>query len=227
METGALYMAALLAGLLGATHCIGMCGSISAALSLSFPKETLRSTPKRLLHLFAINMGRISGYAAIGAAAGFIGSSTTASLDSEPILWVSTLITTVVLVALGFYYMGFTGVLSPLEQLGHKLWRRVQPITLKLQPGRHLHTSYGSGFVWAFLPCGMVYGAAALALASASAITGAQIMLLFGFATLPTLISAGFFAAELDKLLQQQWVRRIAGISLFVLAAFFLWRAAH
>ncbi|MGB0867480.1 MAG: sulfite exporter TauE/SafE family protein [Granulosicoccaceae bacterium] len=227
MDNGALYMAALLAGLLGATHCIGMCGSISAALSLSFPKETLRSTPKRLLHLLAINLGRLSGYACIGAATGFLGSSTTTPLDPEPALWLSTVITACVLVALGIYYMGFTGILSPLEQLGHKLWRRVQPITLKLQPGRQLPISYGSGFLWAFLPCGMVYGAAALAFASGNAVTGAQIMALFGLATLPTLISAGFFAAELDKLLQQPWVRRLAGTSLLILAAFFLWQATQ
>lgn len=218
-------MTALLAGLLGATHCIGMCGSISAALSLSFPKEVLHSTPKRLLHLLTINLGRISGYGVIGACAGLIGQSTTAPLDAEPSLWVATTITTGVLIALGLYYMGFTQVLSPLERVGHTLWRRVQPITLRFQPGRHLYTSYVSGFLWSFLPCGMVYGVAALAFASGEAVMGAQIMLLFGFATLPTLISAGFFAAELDQLLQQPWVRRVAGLSLFTLAGLFLWRS--
>lgn len=218
-------MAALLAGLLGATHCIGMCGSISAALSLSFPKETLRSTPRRLLHLLAINLGRIAGYAAIGAVAGLLGTTTSPAEQGEPALWLSTAITSAVLVALGLYYMGHTALLAPLERVGHTLWRRVQPLTLKLQPGRHLHSSCGCGFLWAFLPCGMVYGAAALALASADPLTGAQIMALFGLATLPTLISAGFFAAELDKLLQQPWVRRLAGLSLLALAALLLWRA--
>jgi len=227
MELGALYMAALLAGLLGATHCIGMCGSITAALSLSFPKEVRSSAPKRLIHLLAINLGRISGYALIGAAMGFIGGTSTGPLDAQPALWVSTIISTAVLIALGFYYLGFTAVLSPLERLGHRLWRRVQPITLKIQPGRALHSSYASGLLWSFLPCGMVYGAAALAFASGKLIAGAQVMLLFGFATLPTLLSAGFFASELDKLLQQQWVRRIAGISLFALAGYFLWRSQH
>lgn len=220
-------MAALLAGLLGATHCIGMCGSITAALSLSFPPEVRRSTAKRMLHLLAINLGRISGYAVVGAIMGFIGSGASAPLDAQPALWLSSLISTAVLLALGFYYMGFSAALSPLERLGHKLWRHVQPITLKIQPGRALHSSYLSGLLWSLLPCGMVYGAAALAFASGKLVAGAQIMLLFGMATLPALLSAGFFASELDKMLQQVWIRRFAGLSLIALAGYFLWRGSH
>jgi len=120
--------------------------------------------------------------------------------------------------------MGFVRLLTPLERAGHGIWRRVQPLTFKLQPGRTLATSYGSGFLWSFLPCGMVYGAAGLAFSGASAITGAQVMLLFGAATLPTLISAGFFSAELDKLLQRPWVKRCAGLSLIGMAFYLVLR---
>lgn len=224
MDPGALYMAALLTGLLGATHCIGMCGSISAALSLSFPRQVQRSVPRRLLHLLAINLGRITSYTLIGALAGTLGKGSMAPLDADPALWFSSGLSIVVLFSLGLYYMGFTALLAPLEHIGHKLWRRVQPITLRIQPGAKWYTSYGSGFLWAFLPCGMVYGTAALAFASGSAVSGAQIMALFGLATLPALISAGFFAAELDKLLRQRWVRQSAGLCLIALALYFSYR---
>jgi len=211
-------MAALLTGLLGATHCMGMCGSISAALSLSFPKHVLTSTPKRLLHLFAINTGRVSGYGCIGALAGLIGKTATTPLSLEPTLAFSHTVSALALLALGLYYLGYTQLLGPLEQLGHRLWKRVQPLTLKLQPGNHLLASYGSGFLWSFLPCGMVYATAALAFASGDVTTGGQIMVLFGIATLPTLLSAGFFAAELDKLMQSPVLRRVAGFSLIALS---------
>lgn len=217
-------MAALLTGLLGATHCIGMCGSISAALSLSFPKEVLYSAPNRLLHLLFINLGRTSGYVSFGAVAGAIGSASTAPLQPQPALWVSQTVTVTVLVMLGFYYLGYARLLGPLERLGHFLWRRIQPYTFKFQPGRTIFSSFSCGYLWAFMPCGMIYSTLALAFVAGDLLSGAKIMLVFGAATLPTLMSAGFFSAELDKLLQQTWVRRVAGLSLFAFAIYVLVR---
>ena len=222
MDSGALYMAALLAGVLGAGHCIGMCGGITAALSLSFPKRILVSAPLRFLHLLAINSGRICGYGSIGALAGLIGEGSQLALNPEPALLFSKVLTAVVLFTLGIYYMGSTRLLLPLEKLGHRLWRQIQPLTLRIQPGSHLLASFATGYLWAFLPCGMVYGAAALALASSNMVIGAQIMLLFGLATLPTLLSAGFFASELEQLLRQTWVRRSAGALLIIAAVVLL-----
>ncbi len=61
------YLALLLIGLLGGTHCIGMCGGIVGALSIGGPARLS-------LHL-AYNLGRVTSYATAGAIAGALGQA--------------------------------------------------------------------------------------------------------------------------------------------------------
>ena len=63
-------LTALLAGLLGGVHCVGMCGGIVAAFSF----RADGSTPPFRLHL-AYNLGRVTSYALFGALAGALGAS--------------------------------------------------------------------------------------------------------------------------------------------------------
>jgi sulfite exporter TauE/SafE len=67
-ETG--YIAVFLIGLLGGTHCVGMCGGIVSALTVQLCPASRREWP---LHL-AYNLGRISSYTLAGAAMGAIGT---------------------------------------------------------------------------------------------------------------------------------------------------------
>lgn len=59
------YLALFLVGLLGGTHCVGMCGGIVGALSFG-------SDSKLSLHL-AYNSGRITSYVLAGAVMGTLG----------------------------------------------------------------------------------------------------------------------------------------------------------
>lgn len=63
-------VSALLLGLAGSFHCIGMCGPIAMALPLD-----RRSTGSQILGLFAYNFGRIITYTLLGFIFGFIGFS--------------------------------------------------------------------------------------------------------------------------------------------------------
>ncbi len=49
------YLAAFMVGLLGSTHCIGMCGGIVGALTMSLPEKTRQSTVKLLPYLITYN----------------------------------------------------------------------------------------------------------------------------------------------------------------------------
>jgi hypothetical protein len=62
-------LAALLAGLLGGVHCVGMCGGIVAAFSF----RADGSAPPFRMHL-AYNLGRVSSYVLFGALAGALGA---------------------------------------------------------------------------------------------------------------------------------------------------------
>ena len=74
------YPSAFLIGLLGSTHCLGMCGGISASLSMALPVGSgfrVRQTTM----LLAFNAGRIASYALIAA---LIASSILAAFDVGP-----------------------------------------------------------------------------------------------------------------------------------------------
>src|SRR6266540_5998044 len=63
---------AFVAGLVGSPHCLGMCGGIVAALSMT---GRLGPPRARLLSQLFYNLGRVSTYTLLGMGAGMIGSS--------------------------------------------------------------------------------------------------------------------------------------------------------
>ena len=63
-------ISAFLVGLLGGGHCVGMCGGIVGAVSLSLPG----ARPQFAYHL-AYNAGRVASYTVAGALAGLAGAS--------------------------------------------------------------------------------------------------------------------------------------------------------
>ncbi len=188
-------IAALLAGLLGGVHCVGMCGGIVAAFSF----RADGSAPPFRLHL-AYNLGRILSYTIFGALAGTLG----ASLKLASFLPVQTLLyilAQIVMILLGLYLAGWSKWVLIFERAGGALWRRVKPLFQTLLP-----------VAWGWLPCGLVYSVLVSALAAGSASSGAALMLAFGLGTLPNLLGMGLFARQLQPFIQQLWVRRTAGL---------------
>nr|VVH79906.1 hypothetical protein TUEID40_01060 [Pseudomonas aeruginosa] len=62
-ELAPLLVSALILGLLGGGHCLGMCGGLMGALTLAIPAE---QRGRRLRLLLAYNLGRILSYACAG-----------------------------------------------------------------------------------------------------------------------------------------------------------------
>ena len=147
-ETG--YIAVFLIGLLGGTHCIGMCGGIVSALTVQLPGKSRSDWP---LHL-GYNLGRIASYTAAGAAMGALGTVGMLFNDVLPIQMGLYVLANLMLVALGLYLTGFTRFLTPVERLGHKLWSRIQPLTKRFcRPGR-FPRRYRSGCCGGFFRAG-------------------------------------------------------------------------
>ncbi len=207
-------LAALLAGLLGGVHCVGMCGGIVAAFSF----RADGTHPPFRLHL-AYNLGRITSYAIFGALAGALG----ASLKLAGFLPVQTLLYVLaqaVMILLGLYLAGFNRWVLVFERAGGALWTRVKPLFQKLLPVRTLPQALLAGMAWGWLPCGLVYSVLVSALAAGSAPSGAALMLAFGLGTLPNLLGMGLFARQLQPFMQQLWLRRAAGLTV---AGFGVW----
>jgi hypothetical protein len=200
-------LSALIVGLLGGGHCVGMCGGIVGAVSLTLPGQ--RSS---LGYSFAYNAGRITSYTAAGVLAGLLGASSLFLQHLFPIEKLLYLLASLMLIVLGLYLAGLWQGVLVLEKAGGLLWQRLQPLSRKLLPLRSIPHAFALGLVWGWLPCGLVYSVLVAALATGSALQGGLLMLAFGLGTLPTLIAMGMAAVRLKAFLQHVMVRRISGV---------------
>ena len=198
------YLALFLVGLLGGTHCVGMCGGIVGALSLGAPARWS-------MHL-AYNAGRILSYAAAGALAGALGAASLTLEGQAPVRLGLYLLANLMLVALGLYLLGVTRALAFTERAGQHLWRRLQPLTRLFLPARTVAQAFPLGLLWGWLPCGLVYSALATALGAGSPARGALLMLAFGLGTLPNLLLAGILLARLNEFVRRPAVRIASGL---------------
>ena len=210
-------LAALLAGLLGGVHCVGMCGGIVAAFSF----RADGSAPPFRLHL-AYNLGRVCSYALFGALAGALGASLKLA-DFLPVQTLLFVVAQLVMILLGLYLAGWSRWVLVFERAGGALWQRVKPLFQKLLPVRSLPQAWLAGMAWGWLPCGLVYSILVSALAAGSATSGAALMLAFGLGTLPNLLGMGLFARQIQPFMQQRWVRLAAGLTV---AGFGAWGLA-
>ena len=198
------FLALFLVGLLGGTHCVGMCGGIVGALSMGAPGRWS-------MHL-AYNVGRILSYGLAGAIAGAVGAASL-GLDSQvPMRLALYLVANLMLIALGLYLLGVTQALAFTERAGQLLWQRLQPLTRRFLPARTVVQAFPLGMLWGWLPCGLVYSALATALSSGSAVRGGLCMLAFGLGTLPNLLLAGIVLARLNEFVRRPAVRIASGL---------------
>lgn len=208
--------AAFLVGLLGGTHCLGMCGGIVGALSTGLSAPLRESRWRYLAAQLAYNAGRIGSYAfaglLVGAFAGQVGEA--GVLEGMP---VGRYLAGVIMILFGIYLAGWWHTLLFLEKAGARLWKHLEPVGRRWLPVRHAGQAFLLGLVWGWLPCGMVYAALAMALASGSAAGGAATMLAFGLGTLPTLLTVGLAYNALRRFLQDPRVRMVAGILVILL----------
>ncbi len=201
------YAAIFLVGLLGGTHCVGMCGGIVGALAAQ-GTDGRRGWP---LHL-AYNIGRILSYSLAGALVGAIGGLGLAFGPVATVQLVFYVLANLMLAALGFYLMGFTRTLAFAERIGQSLWNRIRPLTGRYLPVRSVGQALPLGMLWGWLPCGLVYSVLANALVSGSAARGALAMAVFGLGTLPNLLLAGILVTRFRRFAQSPVARAISGL---------------
>jgi sulfite exporter TauE/SafE len=197
------YLALFLVGLLGGTHCVGMCGGIIGALSMG--------APARWSMLLAYNAGRIFSYTLAGAIAGALGAVSLGLDGALPVRLMLYFLANLMLIALGLYLIGVSQALALTERLGQKLWQRIQPLTRRFLPAKTPGQAFPLGVLWGWLPCGLVYSALVSSLSAGSVERGAAMMLVFGLGTLPNLLLAGIVLARFNEFVRHSWVRLFSG----------------
>jgi uncharacterized protein len=209
---------AWLAGFIGSTHCVVMCGGIATALGTARGGGSGRWQP--LLY----QLGRITSYGVGGALVGALGA--VAGLGVETSRWneVLRLGGACVVVLIGLKIALGTNALrrwlrAP-ERWGALLWRQIAPAARGVLPAQPFLRALTLGLIWGWLPCGLVYSVLLVAAFANGAARGAAIMMAFGLGTLPAMLGLSYAGARLIP--REGALTRLSGA---VIVACGLWTA--
>jgi sulfite exporter TauE/SafE len=214
------FLVALLMGVFSSLHCIGMCGSIIGSLTFSLSPE-IRQDKKRLLpFIFSYNAGRITSYGIAGATVGLLEVLITFPLGEAHGHRLLQILSALIMTGAGLYIAGWFPRFAYIEKLGVHFWKKIEPYGRKLIPVKNCKHAYLFGMVWGWLPCGLVYAALALTVASGSVLQSALTMIAFGLGTLPAVMGVGVMISVLTRLASMPRFKQIVGLIMIFLALF-------
>ncbi len=216
-----LLMASL--GFLGSFgHCLGMCGPLTVAFSLS-PESAAKPQKSQVEFHLLLNLGRIISYALVVAMIGGLGSVLVAG---GQMAGVGSLLRRAIAVATGLLLVWFglgqinPGQLPPvplLNPMAQGSWHdRLGRAMTALQRQPQGWTPLLLGLVWGLMPCGFLYAAQLKAAETTSLWRGGGAMLAFGVGTLPTMVGVGAVTTALSADQRGQLFRLAGWITLVV-----------
>ena len=175
-----MLFSAIILGLLGSFHCLGMCGPIAFALPIDRTSNFKKVTQTLLYHL-----GRLTAYSFIGFVFGLLGKGLyLAGFQQRISILMGVLMIVFILIPVRiFNKYNFS---KPLYNIISKVTAALGKL-LKKRSGK---TLFSIGVLNGFLPCGMVYMALVGAIATGSSTYGALYMFTFGLGTIPLMTTA-------------------------------------
>lgn len=170
------YWAALILGLAGSLHCLGMCGPL--ALALPAGRDATRT--RRALGRLAYNLGRACTYAMMGIFAGLLGHVLQLGGVQR---WVSILLGVLLIATL------FLSAKNMPHWMLNTFYLPVQKGLGKLLRRQGHGGFFQIGLLNGLLPCGLVYAALAGASLQQGPLRGAAYMFIFGLGTVPMMFA--------------------------------------
>ncbi len=204
---------ALIFGLLGSFHCVGMCGPIAFLLPVD-----RTNTFKKTGQIFLYHLGRILAYSIIGLIFGLLGKSLNLfGFQQQLSILIGVLMLVVVLIPQrAFNKYNFS---KPIYKVISKVKSALGKELKKKTPDTFLTI----GFLNGFLPCGLVYMAVFGAIASGNALEGSLYMAVFGLGTIPLMTSAIYLGNFLNAQVRQR-IRRAIPVFVVIIACLFIVR---
>lgn len=211
------YSSAFLIGLMGSAHCLGMCGGISASLSMALPVGA-GYRQRQTLMLFAFNGGRIASYVAIATLVALL--STNAADQYKSLAPILRIIAGSLLILMGLSMGQWWQGIRYVERLGGPVWKRVSPLTKRVMPVDRTWKALALGSLWGWLPCGLVYSTLGWAALQPTVASAATTMLFFGLGTLPSMLATGYAAGWINRLKGNARFRQLTAL---LLIGFGIW----
>ena len=207
-----LLAAALVTGVLGSAHCLGMCGGLSGLFAVNASVASLRGQVPLAV---AYNTGRVLSDALLGIVVASLGQAAVSAAPkfAAPVRLASGLLIVVVGLQVAFDWR----FLAPIEKAGAKIWNRMAPAAKGLLPVTSVPQALGLGLLWGWLPCGLVYSVLLLAATTANWVNGGLVMIAFGVGTMPAMIMTGLSASRLAVFMSRK--RLGAGLLIVLIGA--------
>lgn len=207
-----LLASAFTIGLLGSLHCIGMCGGLVSAITMSRDKIWWPG-------LFSYQLARISSYIALGIMVAAIGVSLQGDSGLQSVQIGLSYFAAGVMILFALNLGGWMP--DPLSQLTARVmgftglgkWSQQANQQNKFTPWVMV------GLLNGLLPCGLVYAGLALSLTAETALEGGLVMLAFGLGTLPAMLATPSLMRVLTPQLRGILLK-VAAIALIILALF-------
>jgi len=203
-------------GFMGSLHCIGMCGGLITAVSVSTQRVWWAG-------LLVYQLGRVSTYAILGFLIGLTGLAL-GELGGAMIQRLIAMLAGFIMVIFALNLAGWLP--DPLQRLSLWAMRSIGLMQMvgKMASHARLHGWYTLGLVNGLLPCGLVYAALAMGLASGHAINSSLMMASFGLGTIPAMM---LVPSLLQKMSPTSRLRsmRIAAFLMLLLALMTIFRA--
>ena len=171
-------------------HCIGMCGGIVLAYSTIKIEPASSKVSKTIAHLL-YNFGRVLTYTILGAMFGALGGVVIFSNTANAVLLI---VAGVAMILAGLSLMGKIKFLTIIE---HSISSSnfYKKSFQKILHSKSNVSFFVLGMLNGLLPCGFVYFFAITAASTASPLSGALVMFIFGISTVPAMFSLGFLSS--------------------------------
>lgn len=208
-----MFYTAVVLGLLGSFHCLGMCGPIAFVLPLDRHNKF-----KGFLQTFLYHFGRITSYAIIGLLFGLLGKGLYISGLQQNLSIVIGVIMIFIVILPASFFNKFD-LTKPLYFAVGKVKSNLG-IYLKKSS---LKAFFVIGFLNGFLPCGLVYMALFAAISTGSSFNGALYMALFGLGTVPMMTAALLFG-NFIKLSIRNKIQKAIPIFVVIIGLLFILR---
>jgi len=207
-----MLLSALVLGLLGSLHCMGMCGPIAFMLPVDRSNSFKKVGQIALYHL-----GRITSYAFIGLIFGLLGKSLYIfGIQQQLSIGIGVLM--IVLVIIPMRYTSNFKLTQPLYHLVSKVKSSLGSALKK----KTADTFLTIGFLNGFLPCGLVYMAVFGAIAMGTIAESSLYMALFGIGTIPLMTTAVYIGKFLNQKMRTRIQRAIPVVVVIIGVLFIL-----
>ena len=194
-----MLITALIFGLLGSFHCVGMCGPIAFLLPVD------RKNPvKRVLQILSYHTGRLFTYGTIGLLFGFLGRRLDLFGFQQHISIVIGVLMILVILLPSRTFSNYNG-----SRFMYKWVGKVKSALGRELKRKSMDSFFTIGFLNGFLPCGLVYMAVFGSVAAGSAWDGGLYMIFFGLGTIPLMTTATYVGNFLNTTLKQRILKVI------------------